>query len=112
MGVMGKAAGDGAPLLVDLRTDEAAVVIRLTGQLDLSTARVVDSQIGRLDGLLSRPVVLDLQGLEFLDCSGARPLTRLSAELASHGGRLTVSGATRLVAYVLVAAGLGESFQR
>jgi anti-sigma B factor antagonist len=53
--------------------DGTIAVVRPTGELDLSGAAVVESELDRLaedPGLAT--VILDLRGLEFMDSSGLR----------------------------------------
>lgn len=106
---MDQLADDGSQFRVGRERYDGQAVLRLEGQLDLSTAHVLDAEISRLGELLSRSVVVDLHGLEFLDCAGVRPLVRLADELNAHRGRLVVSGASRLVSFVLTTAGVSDS---
>lgn len=105
---MGRAAGGGAGagLRLNLRRNGGEAVLRLEGQLDISTAALVDAEIDRLGALLAHPLLLDLHRLDFIDCAGVRPLVRLWSEVDAHCGQLSIAGARRLVALVLATAGL------
>jgi anti-sigma B factor antagonist len=64
--------------------DVGRVRVRLRGELDLATAPLV---AGRLRDLAARgePVLLDLDGLAFMDASGIR-LVLTAARAAEHDG--------------------------
>lgn len=100
---MSPASTDIAVLDVDVRRHGAHYLLSLEGELDLSTAPLLEAQLAELEGLVS--CVVDLHGLDFIDCSGLRPLVHLSQELSARGGRLVVTRPKRLVAKVLDIAG-------
>jgi anti-anti-sigma factor len=68
----------------------------LTGSVDTFSAARLESVLAGspADGT---PVLLDLGLLEFVDVAGCRVLARWASRLASEGGRLEVTGASRLV---------------
>lgn len=102
-------ASDGAEFRLEVRGTEAEPVLSFEGQLDISTASLVDAEIDHLGSLLALPIVVDLQRLDFIDCAGVRPLVRLWAEVEARHGHLSVSGATRLAALVLTTAGMAKT---
>lgn len=71
------------------RGDDAIVEVR--GEVDLSTAPVLDQHLSRLPGV--HKLVVDLSGVSFLDSSGLGVLVRTSNKLEAHGGviRLVVN---------------------
>jgi anti-anti-sigma factor len=89
--------------------NDTEAVLTFEGQLDISTASLVDAEIDHLGALLAVPLVLDLHRLEFIDCAGVRPLLRLWTEVEARHGQLSVSGATRLATLVLTTAGMGNT---
>jgi anti-anti-sigma factor len=106
---MGRAASDGAGLRLDVRGTDTEAVLTFEGQLDISTAALVDTEIDHLGALLAVPLVIDLHRLEFIDCAGVRPLLRLWTEVEARHGQLSVSGATRLATLVLTTAGMAKT---
>jgi stage II sporulation protein AA (anti-sigma F factor antagonist) len=94
---------DSAILHVDARRHGVHYVLHLEGELDLSSAPVLEAHIAELEGLVS--CVVDLHGLDFLDCSGLRALVNLSQELTARGGRLVVTRPRAPVAEVLKLVG-------
>lgn len=83
------------------RRDDGAILVEVTGDLDLSTLAQFESALdGRLDG---KPelVVLDLRELTFLDSSGLRAMLGLHESQTSQGGRLVIVRGPRRVHRVL-----------
>jgi anti-anti-sigma factor len=88
---------------VGVRRHGAHYVLSLAGELDLSSAPLLEAQVAELEGLGS--CVVDLHRLDFIDCAGLRALVNLSQELTARGGRLVVTRPKGLVAKVLDVAG-------
>jgi anti-anti-sigma factor len=62
-------------------------VARLSGELDLSNATLIEDQVAsRLGGITS--VAVDLAGLSYLDSAGLALLSRLATRIAGPGGAL------------------------
>jgi anti-anti-sigma factor len=88
--------------LVDLqiRNDSGQSHIAVNGELDASSARLLDETVEwlRRDG--HRQITLDLDALTFLDCSVLGVLVRSHQALRAAGGQLTLirptEAATRL----------------
>lgn len=66
---------DLAPLEVDSQDHDGVRVLRLAGELDLSTADLLRGAVGDHEG----PLVLDLAEVAFIDSSGVRALVDVSA---------------------------------
>ncbi|SOE02566.1 STAS domain-containing protein [Blastococcus haudaquaticus] len=69
------------------------VVVRLTGDADLSTAPVVTGALRRAAGLGTLQLVVDLAGARFWDCSGLHALAAFTRELAGTGRACRLVGA-------------------
>lgn len=59
-------------LQIDVRNEQDRVVLRLDGELDLASAPLLQSEIENAEAGNTALVVLDLQGLEFIDSTGLR----------------------------------------
>jgi anti-anti-sigma factor len=94
---------ESALLQVDVRRHGAHHVLHLVGELDLSSAPLLEAQVAELEGLVS--CVVDLHGLDLLDCAGLRALVSLSEILTARGGRLVVTRPRGHVAKVLELVG-------
>lgn len=92
---------------VALSVEPGQTAASLRGEFDLSAVGLVtDALIPHLD----RPVVVDLEGLTFLDSSGIQCLLTLCLEARVRGGRLTVGAKSPAVQRVFQITGLDEHF--
>jgi anti-anti-sigma factor len=79
---------DGALSLL-AEQDGDAIVIRAVGELDIASAKTLEAELGEAVSAASA-IVLDLDGLSFIDSTGLRTLLR-AAQLASrHGSALRI----------------------
>ena len=69
------------------------VVVRVTGDADLSTAPLIADALSQSAGLGTRQVVVDVAGTHFWDCSGLHALRDFTAELAAEGRSCRIVGA-------------------
>lgn len=78
-------------------------VLAVLGELDLAT---VDGVRARLDALRAerRPVVLDLDGLEFMDSTGIRLVLQAAQDGAQTGWDFTITRGSSAVRRVFQAA--------
>ena len=74
--------------------DEEAIVIAPIGEMDAFTSPVVRQVIDELLSYEPSDVVIDLSRVDFLGGSGLGVLVDAGKRLESHGGRLTIRGAT------------------
>jgi len=69
------------------------VVVRATGDADLSTAPVIADALARAGALGTRQVVVDVAAARFWDCSGLHALIAFTAELTAAGRGCRIVGA-------------------
>jgi anti-sigma B factor antagonist len=94
---------------VALERHGPAVVARLAGEVDLSNAESVESQVGSGLGDASA-VALDLAELRYLDSAGLGLVSRLASRLAAEGTTLRlVVPADAVVRRALVISGLADA---
>jgi anti-anti-sigma factor len=89
---------------IELGDDGSDRVVRLSGEIDISNAAVVELRLRQLaseDGLL-----VDVSGLSYLDSSGVRLLFRLAEAMA--GELRLIVGETSPARRVLEVAGAGQ----
>ena len=85
-------------------------VITVRGEVDLATAPELEAGIrNALDGG-TRSVVLDLDGLTFIDSSGLRVLVSLKNDAESRQAALTLRNVPRHARRVLEVTGLSDWF--
>jgi anti-anti-sigma factor len=69
------------------------VVVRLTGEADLSSAPQLADALLRAGSLGTRQVVVDVAGVRFWDLSGLYALTEFTADMAAEGRSCRIVGA-------------------
>ena len=75
---------------VAVEHEDGRAVLRLSGELDLATAPLAESELHRMERDEPSFIVLDLQGLEFIDSSGLRFVLQADARAREAGRRLSV----------------------
>jgi len=81
------------PLNVALVPAPDQVVVRFTGDADLSTLPVIVEALGHAASLGTRQVVVDLAAARFWDCSGLHALVTSTDRLAGAGRSCRIVGA-------------------
>jgi anti-anti-sigma factor len=78
-------------LVIQLDQAAPAIVLKLRGELDYSTAPSLEAQLPRLLTRLEQSsadwVLLDTEELQFLDMSGIRAITTCWREVRVHGAK-------------------------
>jgi len=87
------------------------VVVRLTGDADLSTAPVLTDALAQAATLGTRHLVVDIATARFWDSSGLRALTTVTAELAAAGRSCRIVGAGPTTRRLIAAAGLTDRLE-
>lgn len=73
---------------IDVAVRDGRRVVAVLGEVDLATSARLGEEVEA--ALREGPVVLDLQGVTFLDSSGVRQLDRLMRVATEHGTELRV----------------------
>lgn len=81
------------PLTAVLVPAPDRIVVRFTGETDLSTAPSFSAELARAAAHGTRSVIVDVSRLRFWDCSGLHALAYLTDELAQAGRQLRIVGA-------------------
>jgi anti-anti-sigma factor len=82
------------PLLnVALVPAPGQTVVRLVGEVDLSTSALLADALAQAGSLDVSSVVVDVAQVRFWDCSGLHVLAAVTAELARAGRRCRIVGA-------------------
>jgi anti-anti-sigma factor len=87
------------------------VVVRLTGDADLSTAPTIAEALTRAAGLGTRQVVVDVAGAHFWDCSGLHVLVGFTRELSAAGRACRIVGALPVTRRLISMAYLADHLQ-
>jgi anti-anti-sigma factor len=82
---MADVAGDAFPLgaVAPAGDDDGAPIVRLTGEIDISNAEPIGDALEALVGPDARRVVVELDGLRFMDSAGIAMLLRTAARTDS-----------------------------
>jgi anti-anti-sigma factor len=78
--------------LLELDTDQgdSRASLALRGELDISSAPVLEEALGRLEAARPSLLVVDLRGLEFMDSTGLRTLVSADQRARDAGRRLAI----------------------
>jgi len=87
------------------------VVVRLTGDADLSTVPLLDDALAQAAGLGTRGLVVDVAAARFWDSSALRALATVSAELHRAGRGCRIVGAGAATRRLIRAADLIDSLE-
>jgi len=87
------------------------VVVRLTGDADLSTVPLLDDALAQAAGLGTRDLVVDVAAARFWDSSALRALATVSAELHRAGRGCRIVGAAAATRRLIRAADLIDSLE-
>jgi anti-sigma B factor antagonist len=82
----------------------------IAGDLDISATNALTDRLLAFGAEHGHTVRLDMAGVEFLDSSGLRCLTKVFGELASFGGELRVVDPSPAVVRVLRLVGVEDMF--
>jgi anti-anti-sigma factor len=96
------------PLTVALVPGPAQVVVRLTGDADLSTVPQVADALTQGAGHGTRQVVVDVAGAHFWDCSGLHVLVGFTRELSAAGRACRIVGALPATRRLISMANLAD----
>jgi anti-sigma B factor antagonist len=81
------------------------LILRVSGELDLSTAPLLDEQLERADAADVTSVLVDLDQVEFIDSSGLQVLIARVAS-NSNGKRYSLTRGSRQVRRLFEVAGV------
>jgi anti-sigma B factor antagonist len=78
-------------LRVDLEAESDRVVVRLTGELDLASAPLLERELERGEVDATPMLVFDLDGLEFLDSTGLQVLLSTHRRANDRGQQFAIT---------------------
>ncbi len=97
-------AADGSgreALAVAIEEVAGVLVVSLTGELDIASARELPTQLLGRAQEVPRGVVVDLAGLSFIDSSGINALVETARAVEARGGAIAFAAETPAVRRVL-----------
>lgn len=93
---------------VDVRTDQGATVIAVSGELDLASSPILEERLDQVFGSDPTPVILDLRGLDFMDSTGLSVLIKAHQTAEEAARRLYLVKGPPQVQRLLSLTGVGE----
>ncbi|MFH8977904.1 anti-sigma factor antagonist [Streptomyces sp. NPDC017890] len=91
-----------------VRHDRGHTVLEFRGEIDIASAGEIAPRLDRETRRPGAPVVLDLSGIEFFDCSGLRLLYRARSQVLDRGGQVHLVCAHPLTLRMLRITGLAR----
>ncbi len=79
-----------SPFGVTIEQRDDAVHLKLSGELDISTAQLLEDDLHRVEAERPQLIVLDLRDLAFMDSTGLRLLIMADARAKEEGRRLAI----------------------
>jgi anti-sigma B factor antagonist len=70
---------------IEVRIEDSVLIARLTGEIDLSNAAVIEDAIAAATPNHATALILDLTDLEYIDSAGIGLIYRLSEKLQVRG---------------------------
>ena len=87
-----------APLEIETLEEDGTYVIRLRGELDLSSCDALDAALREAEDTPMKRILLDVDALRFIDSSGLQVILRAKRRSDSTGRRLRITRGTGHVA--------------
>jgi anti-sigma B factor antagonist len=95
---------------VEVRSDDRATVISVSGELDLASSPALEEELARVASSDADVVIVDLRGLEFMDSTGLSVLVRAHQRAEENGRRLGLVNGSQQVQRLLTLTGVAERF--
>jgi anti-sigma B factor antagonist len=77
-------------LEIETREERGATILALSGEFDLSVVQQFEASLGKVEAGRPEVVVVDLNGLGFMDSSGLRALVMADQRAKKAGRRLAI----------------------
>lgn len=75
---------------LEVTKKDGAAVLRVTGEIDVATAPRLREQVVALVGEGETRIVVDLEGVDFIDSTGLGALVGALKRIRTHGGELAI----------------------
>jgi anti-sigma B factor antagonist len=93
---------------VELRTDDRASVLAISGELDLSSSPELESHLAQAFESAPKTVIVDLRGLEFIDSTGLSVLVKAHQQAQEAGREFGIINGGAQVRRLLSLTGVTE----
>jgi anti-sigma B factor antagonist len=93
---------------LEVRTEEAATVIAVSGELDLASSPALQEELDRAQNANARLLIIDLRGLDFMDSTGLSVLVRAHQRADEEGRQLAMVKGPQQVQRLLSLTGVAD----
>lgn len=93
---------------VDVREENRAAVIEVSGELDLASSPALEEKLDRVAESDTAIVIIDLRELDFMDSTGLSLLIRAHQQAEERGRRFGVVRGTQQVQRLLSLTGVAD----
>ena len=100
---------EGEALSCAVATAGGVARVTVSGELDLATAPLLDDALTLAEDLAGA-MILDLSGVEFIGCCGARLLLETERRVRARGHQVVLDGASDVVTRLLYLLGVADEF--
>jgi anti-sigma B factor antagonist len=100
--------GANEQLQIEVRQEADRVVVKLEGELDMANSPLLQESMQTDELAATKTVVLDLQGLTFLDSTGLRIILAAREQCWRRGQEFAVTPGSEQVQRLLSVTGVGE----
>jgi anti-sigma B factor antagonist len=104
-------AVNSSPFGVTIEQRDDAVHLKLSGELDISTAHLLEDDLHRVEAERPELIVIDLRELAFMDSTGLRLLIMADARAKEEGRRLAIGRGNEMIQRVLHLTRLDERLE-
>jgi anti-sigma B factor antagonist len=93
---------------VEVRSEDHATVISVSGELDLASSPVLEEELDRVAQSDAELLIVDLRELEFMDSTGLSVLVRAHQRAEEQGRRLGLVNGSQQVQRLLTLTGVAD----
>jgi anti-sigma B factor antagonist len=97
---------------VEVRTENHATVLSVSGELDLASSPVLEEELERVAESDADVVIVDLRELEFMDSTGLSVLVRAHQRAEEQGRRFGLVNGSQQVQRLLTLTGVADRLTR
>lgn len=86
---------------IKVQNNPENVIVTMIGSFDTLASEQAEPVVRELEGLASKPIVLDCNELDYIASSGLRVLLRLRKACAAQGQQVTILGVNENIMEIL-----------
>lgn len=93
---------------VDVRMENGAPLLAVSGELDLASTPRLEEELQRVRESAPALIIIDLRQLEFMDSTGLSVLIRAHQQAAQNGYKLGIVNGSRQIRRLLTLTGVAD----